>query len=106
MLDEGPHDRRGALGAERVGAIAAVGEDVHLLGRDLTLLTDAPVEDPDVFEHRRDDELEAVAVGELREGRDDALPLGRARAEDVVGPDGAWNGVTASLMRSCSVPGS
>ena len=88
VLDEGPHDRGGSFGTQRVGALAAVGEDVHLLGGHLTLFTDASVEDADVLEHGGDDQFKTETVGELRERRDESFPLRGGVAEDVVGPNG------------------
>ncbi len=86
VLHEGPHDRRGALGAQRDAAAALVLEVVHLLAHDVGGLTD-PLEHLEVLEDGREHQAEAVAGRALREGRherDPAVGLGR---EDVVGAD-------------------
>ena len=50
MLDEGPHDRRRALGTQRQTAPAPVVELVHLLVDDLGVVADPAAEHLDVFE--------------------------------------------------------
>ena len=76
VLDERAHYRRGSLRTQREASLAAVAEDVHLVAKDVALLANAAHEDPDVLEDGRNNEREAVAVGQLREGRDETLPLG------------------------------
>ena len=101
MLNEGANNRRGPFRTQRVDPITAVREDVHLLLGDVALLANTAIEDADVFEHWRDDQFEAIAVGELREGRDDAFPLGRRGRQDVVSPDGGLkrcDGVTHEFL--------
>ena len=88
VLDKRAHDRRGRFGAQRVLTLAAIFEHVHFLLGHLAVLTNAAIKDADLFEDRRDEQRESVAVGKVGEGGDEAFPLGRRRAQHIVRPDG------------------
>jgi len=84
VLDEGPHDRRGALGAQRDVVVALVAEVVHLLAHRVRALGLA-LEHADVLEHRGLHEAVAGPLDHGRVGGEERFPAGRGGRKDVLG---------------------
>ncbi len=84
VLHECPHDARGHLRPQRqvTRRVALVEEVVHLLAHDVGRLPD-PLEDPDVLEHRVDDQAVPARLHPLRKPGDQRLVGARVRGEDV-----------------------
>ena len=82
----GAADRRGSLRAQRQGAVAAVGEGVHLLLDDVRALTRRAQEEVGVLEPRRLDRPVAVEGAEPLHLACDALPERLLGGRDVVRP--------------------
>ena len=65
VLEEGAHNARRPLGAQRDRAVALVEKGVHLFLDDVGRIADAALEQLGVFKHRRPDLTEAVVAGDL-----------------------------------------
>ena len=70
----GAHGRRRVLGTQRQTAVAAVGEDVHLLVHDIRAVADPALKELRVLEHRRADFTVAIAGTEIADRMLDMCP--------------------------------
>ena len=99
--DERPHDRRGALGAQREPAAAPVVELVHLLAHDVGGLTD-PLEHLRVLEDRRQQQAVSEAPGPVGEPGDELLPAVGLGRQHVAGPVGRAENVSVARASDTS----
>ncbi len=88
VLDVGPADGRGAFGAQRELAPAAIGKRVHLLAHDVGGVADPPGKQRGLLELGRDDLAKAIRGEDVgHDGQDVGSPLGAGR-QQVVGAFG------------------